>query len=664
MKFPAIFITGSGTDVGKTVISAAILAAAERRELKLQYWKPVQTGGTDIDLGTVQELCPNAAVAPLPVWSYPLPASPDQAALAVGLPAPDIFGLRSALEASQGPSLLIEGAGGLMVPLNEANETWRDFIAETELPVFIVVSSGLGTLNHTLLSLEALDAVGIVVLGVVLNGPKHEANMQSLRRMRPDHRFHAFPQLDLKARDSHWYDECESLLDFLLAAPAIQADKFWTDADRDHCWHPYTQHKTASEPIPIARAQGIYLHTSSGEKLIDASSSWWTNSTGHGHPRIGAAISRQHRRLDHCIFAGATHEPASRLAERLAEFSHGLLPRIFYTDNGSCAVEVALKMAAQSWKNRGIETRRSFVFFQGAYHGDTFGAMSVGASEGFHKAFSPYLFSAQSLTPVTAHRSRICPDGPAALPRERAAMEKLFAEHGQTLAAVIIEPWVQGASGMNIQDLSWLQSLGRLCKQYGVPLILDEVFTGMGRLGSMFAYQKAGLEPDIICIAKGLTGGTLPLAVTMTSENIFQSFLDDDRSKALLHGHTFTGNAIACAAALETLNVYRDEKILERVARTEETMQRWCEEQLVKNGLIEPRALGAVMAWELPGSGMNDYFHPLARMVPIVARRHGLLMPTLGNTMYFVPPLCITKEELEDALIKIERTLGDLLETR
>ncbi len=661
MHFPAIFISGTSTDIGKTFISAALLSAAQRRGLNIQYWKPVQTGGIDIDRQDVDRLCPGVSFAQLPVWSYPLPASPDQAALAAGKPAPTVGAIAHAMDVMPGVSLLIEGAGGLLVPLNQDNETWRDFLAAEQLPVILVAASGLGTINHTLLTLEALDYHGIVVLGTILNGQKHNANLDSLRRQRPDHRFHAFPFLEGKDQNEHWPEACDDLLDFILAAPNVQGDKFWTKADHDHCWHPYTQHQTAAEPIPIARAKGIYLQTDSGEQLIDASASWWTNSTGHGHPRIGAAIIRQHRRLDHCIFAGATHEPASILAQRLAEATEGLLSRAFYSDNGSCAVEVALKMAAQSWRNKGIGDRQSFLFFKGAYHGDTFGAMSVGASEGFHKAFSPYLFQGKTLAPVTSHRSRLCPDGAQGLEIGLEQLEEFFKDQSRELAGVIIEPLVQGASGMNFQHMSWLRNLGRLCKEWGVPLILDEVFTGMGRLGSMFAYQRAGIEPDVVCIAKGLTGGTLPLAVTLTSETLFKTFLDQDGSKALLHGHTFTGNAIACAAALATMDVYRDERILDRVRQTETRMREWISTQASKLGLIEARSMGAVMAWELPGSGPANYFHPLAQQVPVVARRHGLLMRTLGNTMYFVPPMSIRPEELDDALSRIEKTLGDIL---
>jgi adenosylmethionine-8-amino-7-oxononanoate transaminase/dethiobiotin synthase len=657
-----LFVTGTGTDVGKTIISAALLVGAQRRGKPLQYWKPVQTGGHELDLRQVQTLCPDMKAYEGRVWSYPLPASPDQAALAAGMKAPNVEEMAAALHTDS--HVLIEGAGGLLVPLNEENETWRDAALRMELPVVLVASSSLGTLNHTLLTLEALEHAGLDVRAVVVNGPAHEANMKSLRRIRPNQCFLAFPWMDLAQPGSAWIQACEQLFDAVVPQQVSIDIPHWFSYDERHCWHPYTQHQTAPRPLAIVKAQGIYLETHTGEKLIDASASWWTNSTGHGHPKIGAAIARQHRKIDHCIFAGATHEPASLLAKELVDLSQGRLPRVFYTDNGSCAVEVALKMAVQSWQNRGIHHRKSFLFFKGAYHGDTFGAMSVGATEGFHKAFSPYLFAGKSLAPVTSHTSRLCPDGPAALSDGLKTLENMFQTHGHDLAGVIIEPWVQGASGMNVQNLTWLQTLGRLCRQHQLPLILDEVFTGMGRLGSYFAFERAGLEPDIVCVAKGLTGGTLPLAVTLTTEAMFESFLDQDGTKALLHGHTFTGNAMACAAALAALDIYRREKILDRVRGMEEETLNWIATRGPSLGLVAPRAVGGILAFELPGSGEGDYFHPLAQKVPGVAQRHGLLMRTLGNTMYFVPPLSIQTWEVRDGLKRMERTLGDLFQER
>jgi adenosylmethionine-8-amino-7-oxononanoate aminotransferase len=662
MTFHKLFVTATGTDVGKTVISAALLDATYRRQIPLQYWKPVQTGGVDIDRHGIEAILGHAISCPLPTAAYDLPASPDQAAKAENAAQPTLGQLLETMRQQPEQPLLIEGAGGLMVPLNDQNETWLDFMIATEVPVILVASSGLGTINHTVLSLNMLETYGITVLAVVLNGPIHEANLESLRRMKPEHRFISFPHLDLGGPCSPaWIEAGDSLWNALNARERPPAADDWIEHDASVVWHPYTQHKTSPSPIPIVRAKGIYLYTREGEELIDASASWWTCSLGHGHPQVGAAIRRQQARLDHCVFAGATHQPAVELAKQLVDRSEGHLQRVFYSDNGSCAVEVALKMAAQSWINKGQTQRKTFLYFKGAYHGDTFGAMSVADAEGLHRTFKSYLFRALFATPVTSHASSICPEGPSRLEAGCRELDALFAQHGDELAGVLIEPWLQGASGMNIQDLAWLKHLDGLCKRYGVPFILDEVFTGMGRIGAHYAFLRAGINPDIVCIAKGLTGGSLPLAATLTREEIFADFYHDERGKALLHGHTFTGHPIACAAALATLRVYDQQAILDRALFIEQRLGQWLEEEGRQLELENSRVLGAMMAWELPGTGLGDYFHPLALDVPPLARRHGLMMRTLGNTLYFVPPLLITGRELDTALERISHCMEDLL---
>lgn len=641
-----IFISGTGTDVGKTFVSA--LLAASNPEYR--YWKPVQTGGPDIDANAVRGSVERISGAAC--FSFEEALSPDQAAEAEGRAGPSIRELLTILR-GRDEALLIEGAGGLMVPLNEANETWLDFLQEGRLPVVLVAQSGLGTLNHTLLSIEALQSRAIPILAVILNGPPHPKNLQSLRRMKADIDFYALPQdPDPEQRAAFSSDLWSRLQRATEAAP----DE-WLDYDRKYVWHPYTQHKTAPYPIPVVRGQGIYLESAEGERLIDASASWWTCSIGHGRPEIGEAIRRQQASLDHCGFGNATHEVGSRLANRLVAACEGDLQRVFYSDNGSCAVEVALKIAAQSWLNRGVRGRSKFLYFQGAYHGDTFGAMAVGESGGFHKEFTAFRIPGVESRVVTSHRSRLCPEGPMALDQGLADLSLCFEKHAHELAGVIIEPLIQGASGMNMQEVRWLQQLSRLCREWKVPLILDEVFTGMGRAGAPFAYQRAGIEPDILCLAKGLTGGNLPLAATLVREDLFAAFLDDDRSKALLHGHTFTGNPIACAAALATLDIYDRENLWNRGRVIEDAFRSWIEAVGGELGLHAPRALGGVLAFEL---GTGDYFDPLAYAAPAAARRNGLLLRTLGATLYFIPTLTIEKAELDTALRALHRTVRDL----
>ena len=309
-----------------------------------------------------------------------------------------------------------------------------------------------------------------------------------------------------------------------------------------------------------------------------------------------------------------------------------------------------MKMAIQQFVNRGIEGRHKFITLKGAYHGDTFGAMSASGTEGFHGAFAEFMFDTIEVKPVTEHPSHLCPEGKVACDEELAKLEKIFMEESESLAGVIIEPFIQGASGMNMQHLPWLEALCKLAKRWQVPLIFDEVFTGLGRCGDPFAFLRFHLDPDLVCIAKGLTGGNLPLAVTMAKENIFRNFYDDDRSKALYHGHTYTANAICCAAANATLDIYEKEQLFSRSRNIESHFNSWILKHAEELGLVNPRTVGAILAWELPNTGLGDYFNEKARSIPSLAREFGLFLRPLGNTIYLLPALTISPQDLDFAL--------------
>ncbi len=650
-----LFITGTGTDVGKTVVTAALAHGLVRQGLSPTYWKPIQTG-PDTDARAVLRLSPNIKVHPS-TFEYPEPLSVDQAAECANLPAPDFASLRASWPAAPG-YLLIEGAGGLLVPLNQANETWVDFVAEFGLPVLVVAGSGLGTLNHTGLTLAMLAKHRISPVAVILSGPSHEGNLKSLMRIHPGTRIAGFPWLDRLGQGQAWDEAADKLAAFLAplwpsSNGESMSDPYMTiHADKKHIWHPYTQHGLASEPLNIVRARGVYLYDEQGRRYLDATASWWVNTVGHGRLEIGDAIGSQQSRLDHVLFAEICHRPAAELAAQLTALSEGHLARVFFSDNGSTAVEIALKMAIQTWRNRG-ESRRKFLSLRGAYHGDTFGAMAVGGMPGFHGMFSDFLFETDYVTPVTVHSSshgRSEQELNLALDE----LERYFAKNAQDLAGVIVEPWVQGAAGMVVQSCPWLTRLCELSNGHGIPLIFDEVFTGMGRLGHYFAFLRAGLKPDIVCIAKGLTGGTMPLSATLATEAIFAAFLDQDRGKALLHGHSFTGNPIACAAANATLAIYRREKLCERALWIENVFQNWISG---RQDLSSARTLGAMLAFEWPNTSSSDYFHTMTHAIAQLGLKHGLLIRPLGNTVYLVPPLSITQDELADGLARLATML-------
>ena len=338
------------------------------------------------------------------------------------------------------------------------------------------------------------------------------------------------------------------------------------DRDRAAVWHPYTQALTQPAPLPIARAKGVYLYTEDGRRILDGISSWWVNIHGHSHPKLNEALAAQARELEHVVFAGFTHRPAVELAERLLAVLPRGLSRVFYSDNGSTAVEAALKMAVQYWSNLGQPRRRSFVTLHHAYHGDTVGAMSASEDSVFTQAFAPMLF------PVTRVHAPYCYRCPLGLTRSSCKIDCLgdlearLQELGGAVAGVLVEPMLQAAGGMIVWPREFLAGVRQLCDRYGTLMIADEVLTGFGRTGKMFACEHANVSPDIICLSKALTAGYLPLGATVTTPAIYEAFLSQDRAKTFFHGHSYTANPLACAVALASLDLFREEGTLERVA--------------------------------------------------------------------------------------------------
>jgi len=430
--------------------------------------------------------------------------------------------------------------------------------------------------------------------------------------------------------------------------------------DREFIWHPYTQMKAAPSPLPIVRGEGVYLYTDDGRRLLDGISSWWVNIHGHSHPKLNAALAAQSQKLEHVLFAGATHEPAVALAERLVSLLPAGLTRIFYSDNGSTAVEVALKMAWQYWQNRGEPQRREFVALHHAFHGDTVGAMSPSEETAFSKPFSGLLF------PVRRVHSPYCYRCPLGLKRQDCSidclsdLERVLAERKASVAAVIIEPMLQGAGGMIVWPAEFLSGVRRLCDRYGTLMIADEVFTGFGRTGRMFACEHASVSPDLMCLSKGITGGYLPLAVTATTSRIYEAFLDDDRSKAFFHGHSYTANPLGCAVGLASLELFREEGTLEKVCALETQFGKRLEGLRGLPGVGDVRGIGGVAAIELV-TGTGGYFDSIGPRLYEEFLRRGLLLRPLGSILYFMPPYVITPQEVEWSFDQIADVLRGLL---
>ena len=394
-------------------------------------------------------------------------------------------------------------------------------------------------------------------------------------------------------------------------------------------WHPFTQHGLG-EPIPlVTHAEGAVLHTADGRRVIDAISSWWVTTHGHCHPRIMAAIAAQTTKLDQIIYAGWTHEPAETLARGLTAIMPPALTHVFYSDSGSTSVEVALKMALGFWTNRG-EARHRILVMEHSYHGDTIGAMSVGARGVFNQAYAPLLFDVGTIPFPTAGR-------------EQETLDALEAACREQPAAFIVEPLILGAGGMLVYPAHILAEMRAICARYGVLFIADEVMTAWGRTGTLLACEQADVVPDILCLSKGLTGGAVPLAVTMATRPIFDAHLSDDRAKMFFHSSSYTANPIACAAAVANLDIWRDEPVIERIADLGARQQARLD---ALTGVTGKRRIGTIAAMEVP-VGDGGYLAAIGPRLLKHFREHDVLLRPLGNTVYVMPPYCVSDAELD-----------------
>ena len=411
-----------------------------------------------------------------------------------------------------------------------------------------------------------------------------------------------------------------------------------------HVWMPFTQMKTAPPPPMVASGKGAILELEDGRQLVDCISSWWVTLHGHGQREIARAVAEQAERLEHVIAAGLTHQPAEDLADKLVHLLPDRLNRIFYSDNGSTAVEVALKVAVQYWRNIGLERSR-FISFSGAYHGDTVGAMSVGARSPFTQPFTDLLFAVDTVDYPATHWG-----DQGIEERENHSLQqlrRLLDAGAADYAAVIIEPLVQGASGMRMCTARFLQRMQALIREYDILLVYDEVLVAFGRIGAMFACEKADTEPDIVCMAKGLTGGFLPLAATACSEAVYAGFLSDHAAATFHHGHSYTANPLGCAAALASLKLL--EANWDSVTRIESHHRRALGEMVTEPTVTRPRVCGTIAALDLEIEGAGDCVGPLAKVLRERFLDRGFLIRPLGHTVYMVPPYCIEPGQLDAA---------------
>ncbi|MEO6884107.1 MAG: adenosylmethionine--8-amino-7-oxononanoate transaminase [Bacteroidia bacterium] len=421
-----------------------------------------------------------------------------------------------------------------------------------------------------------------------------------------------------------------------------------SERDKAVVWHPYTQMKTADLPIAIVRGEGTYLFDDTEKKYIDAVSSWWVNVHGHAHPHIAKTIFAQLQTLEHVIFAGFTHAPAVELSERLLKKLPNNQQKIFFSDNGSTAVEVALKMAFQYWSNQNLP-RKKIIAFKDAYHGDTFGAMSVSARSAFTHPFFPFLFDVLFI------------DIPSEGSENKALeqLKKAVEENKNDVAAFIFEPLLQGTAGMKMYQPSALDDLLTYCKQKKIITIADEVMTGFGRTGKFFATHYCTQKPDIYCLSKGLTGGTMAMGITSCAQFIYDAFLSDDKLKTFFHGHSYTANPVTCAAALASMDIFDDPKTFENIHRIEKLQKQFIEK--IKNNpkIKNARCIGTVAAIDLYNDTNTSYFNEIRDKAYHYFLDKGVLLRPLGNIIYIMPPYCISDEDLRYVQDCIEKFIAE-----
>jgi adenosylmethionine---8-amino-7-oxononanoate aminotransferase len=413
------------------------------------------------------------------------------------------------------------------------------------------------------------------------------------------------------------------------------------ELDKKNIWHPFTPLLTEIEPLLITSAEGVYLNTSDNRKIIDAISSWWVNLHGHSHPYIAEAIATQAKKLEHVIFAGFTHEPAIKLSENLLSILPNTISKIFFSDNGSTSVEVALKMAMQYWHNQDIN-RKGIIAIDGAYHGDTFGSMAIGERSIFSKPFADYLFDVDFI------------DFPTQQNEEEVFTAFKTKIDSQNVGVFIYEPLVQGASGMRMYSASFLDKLIAYAQQHHVICIADEVFTGFGRTGKLFASDYLKTTPDIMAVSKGITGGSMPLGVTAVSHKIIKAFQTNDFLKTFFHGHSYTANPLACAAANASFDLLMKTDCQTNIQRISAQHLKTIDTLKNRESIKEIRSLGTILAIELNSPQKSSYSNSLRNEISNFFMKNNILLRPLGNIFYMVPPYCITNEQLEFIYQKID----------
>ncbi len=689
---PSLAIIGTDTGVGKTVVTALLASAYKRAGLSTLPFKPVVAGLTELDGDNIyadNEFLARAAGADIDqvgLYAFPEPLSPHLAAERAGVSIDISRILARFQELSRSwPAILLEGVGGALVPLT-AELSIIDLIAQINIPALIVTHAGLGTINHTLMTVEACQRRGVPVAGLVINrypgtpGVAAATNPSQLEALSGLPIIGLVPELDLSVEKLQGFEALAGNHFDLdrLQSPAKSQEKMEATAtasealaaDAAYLWHPfsamdeYLQEKP--HPLMITSAAGCWLKDSEGRRYLDGISSLWVNVHGHRHPALDHALQQQLAKVAHSTLLGLGNEPAALLAADLVSISPAGLEKVFYSDSGSTAVEIALKVAFQYFRQTGRPEKTEFISFTNAYHGDTLGAVSVGGHEIFHSTFKPLLFPTRLTPAAYCYRCPVgqepnqcdleCLDNLAALLAERA---------GQT-AAVIFEPKVQGAAGILVQPPGYMRRVAALCREYGVLLIADEVATGFGRTGPLFACELEEIEPDIMTVAKGLTAGYLPLSATLFTTEIYEAFRGPyEELRTFFHGHTYTGNPLAAAVARASIQLFRDTEVLSAAQERAKELASLLTAFKGREQIGNVRQQGLMVGIELVADSRTKEHFPLAdrvgRAVALKARDYGVIIRPLGDTLVLMPPLSISAAELRTLVNGTTRAIDHVL---
>jgi len=684
-----IFITGTDTGVGKTVIAAGIAGMFKQSGINVGVMKPIQSGaqkngrrlisldaeflikasGAQDSRDLITPFCARQPLAPNIAFRL------ENKKININR----IFD-RFNLLSKKHDFMIVEGIGGISVPILD-NYLVIDLIKDLGLPILIVSRAGLGTINHTLLAAKAAQDKGIKVQGIVINDYPKIPGICEKTNPKVISKISQIPIIGLvphirnvrveEARLGNLINIAKKSIDINLIKTRYMNKRNNSvnleEDDKKYLWHPFTQMKgwLKERSLIIQEAKGCLLKDLDGRWYLDGVSSLWVNVHGHRHKKLDSALKAQIDKVSHSTLLGLSNVPSVKLAKELVKITPKGLNKVFYSDSGSTAVEIALKMAYQYWQHKGKKNKTKFIHLENSYHGDTIGSLSVGGIDLFHKIYRPLLFKSYKTDSPYCYR---CPKDKKLHNCKFECLDKLKGILESThnkIAALIIEPIVQAAGGIIVWPKGVLAQIHKLCGKFGVLLIADEVATGFGRTGRMFACEHEDISPDILCLGKGITAGYLPLAATLTTDKIYNGFLDDyAKKKTFFHGHTYTGNPLACSVALENLEIFKKERTLDKLQTKinflKEGLRRF--EKLRHVGDI--RQKGFIVGIELIKDRQTKEPYPWEEEIGIKVceqvRKYGVILRPLGNVIVLMMPLAITKKELKKILDAAYKSIQDI----